>query len=118
MGRKKKVDAKPTLPFGKFKGRTLAEVMQAEPSYLAWFVESVEGCKDIKDLIYALPGFMEAQAKYYGEKCRRELTTRQIVEATVREMFAVEDVPGVEPSAEQIDDLCDRLFNAPPSDAS
>jgi len=115
MGRKKKVDKEPTFPFGKFKGVELKVVLRDEPSYLCWFMEAVEGCQDVKKAISALPGFQEEWVKYYQRKHHKELTTRYIVEETVREMFAVED--HVEPTSEQIDDLCDRLFHAPP-DAS
>jgi len=113
MGRKKKQDTEFVMPFGKFKGRTLKEVMQAEPSYLCWFTASIEGCQDIKEAIVALPGFREAQMQYYLQKHRKEMTTRNIVEDMVREMFAVEESP----NQETLDSLCDQLFNAPP-DAS
>jgi len=109
MGRKKKTDEEPTMPFGKHKGKTLAAVLREEPSYLCWFVESIEGCQDIKEAIVALPGFQEEWAKYYERKHRKELTTRQIVEDTVREMFADEQSP----SQETLDSLCDQLFNGP-----
>ncbi len=112
MGRKKKVDKELTFPFGKYKGKSLIVVMQEEPSYLCWFVQSIEGCQDIMEAFVALPGFQEEWAKYYQRKYRREMTTRQIVEDMVRDMFAGED--HAEPTPEQFDDLCDRLFNAPP----
>ena len=88
---------------------TLAAVLREEPSYACWFVESIEGCQDIKEAIVALPGFQEEWAKYYERKHRKELTTRQIVEDTVREMFADEQSP----SQETLDSLCDQLFNGP-----
>ena len=119
MGRKKKVDKELTFPFGKYKGVALATVLHEEPTYLCWFVESIEGCRDIKEAIVALSGFREAQVKYYEQKHRKELATRQVVEETVREMFGANEPSdtGQSPSPELIDDLCDRLFNAPP-DAS
>jgi hypothetical protein len=110
MGRKKKTDEEPTMPFGKHKGKTLAAVLREEPSYLCWLMEKVDGCEDIKQAISELPGFREEWAKYYERKYRKELTTRQVVEETVREMFAVEESP----NQETLDLLCDRLFNAPP----
>ncbi len=113
MGRKKKVDKELTFPFGKYKGVALVAVLREEPSYACWFVEAVEGCRDIKEAIAALPGFRKAYVKYYEQKHRKEMATRQIVEDTVREMFAV----GACPSQETLDSLCDKLFNAPP-DAS
>ena len=119
MGRKKKIDKEPTMPFGKHKGKALMAVMREEPSYLCWFVETIEGCRDIKEAIVALPGFRAEMTKHFERRHRKELTTRNLVEDTVRRMFAVEEPPGPAqpPSPEQIDDLCDRLFNAPP-DAS
>ena len=46
MSRKKKQE--PTvMPIGKHKGKTLAAVMQEEPSYLCWFFETVDGFEDI-----------------------------------------------------------------------
>ena len=114
MSRKKKTDDKElTLPFGKHKGKTLPVVLADEPSYLCWFVESVEGCRDIKEAIVALPGFREHWTKHQERKHRKEVTTRKLVEDTVRRMFEA----GQPPSPEQLDDLCDRLFNPPP-DAS
>ena len=85
-------------------------MLHEEPTYLCWFVESIEGCRDIKEAIVALPGFQEEWAKYYERKHRKELATRQVVEEMVREMFAVEESP----NQETLDSLCDRLFNAPP----
>ena len=32
------------MPFGKFEGQTLPWVYEQEPSYLAWFHETVDGC--------------------------------------------------------------------------
>jgi hypothetical protein len=121
MGRKKKTDKEPTMPFGKYKGVALTSVLREEPSYLCWFMETVEGCMDVKKAISELPGFREEWEKYYVRKHRKELTTRKLVEETVRRMFGVEGPAGSEqpPDAEQIDDLCDRLFNQPvPADAA
>jgi hypothetical protein len=110
MSRKKKADQEPTMPFGKHKGKTLAAVLQEEPSYLCWFMETVEGCGDVKKAIAGLPGFREEWEKYFQRRHRKELTTRQVVDETVRRMFAVEEPT----SPETLDSLCDRLFNAPP----
>jgi hypothetical protein len=112
MGRKKS-DKEPTFPFGKHKGRSLPAIMREEPSYLCWFVETVDGCPDIKEAIVALPGFREEQVKYDDRKHRRETTTRKLIGETVSRMMGDEQ----RLSPEQLDDLCDRLFNAPP-DAS
>jgi len=45
-----------TLPFGKFKGQTLRWVYEQEPSYLAWFHETVDGCEEAKEVIRAMDG--------------------------------------------------------------
>lgn len=114
MSRKKKTDDKEevTLPFGKHKGRTLPVVLAGEPSYLCWFMEKVEGCGEVKKAIAGLPGFREEWAKHQERKHRKEATTRQIVEETVRRMLGT----GQPPSPEQLDELCDRLFNPPAND--
>ena len=114
MGRKKKTDQEPTMPFGKHRGKTLAAVLREEPSYLCWLMEKVDGCEDIKKAISKLPGFREEWEKYYARKHRKELTTRQVVEETVRRMFGA-----AEPTrTETLDSLCDRLFNAPAEGAT
>jgi hypothetical protein len=43
---------------------------------------------------------------------RKELATRKLIEETVSRMLGVEKPP----SPEQLNDLCERLFN-PPTDA-
>jgi hypothetical protein len=75
-------------------------------------MEKVEGCGEVKKAIAVLPGFREEWAKHQERKHRKEATTRQIVEETVRRMMGRE-----QPCPESLDDLCDRLFNPPP-DAS
>ncbi len=113
MSRKKKADKEPILPFGKHRGKTLAAVLQEEPSYLCWFMEKVEGCGEVKKAIAGLPGFREEWAKHQERKRCKEANVRKVVEETVSRMLGVEQPP----SPEQLDDLCDRLFNPPP-DAS
>ena len=44
------------MPFGKFKGLTVALVYEREPSYSAWFHETVDGCEEVKETIRALDG--------------------------------------------------------------
>jgi hypothetical protein len=57
MARKKKAVPEPLEPlvprfaFGKFKGRTVEEVMRVESSYLAWFVGKIEGCDELKEAL-------------------------------------------------------------------
>ena len=63
MARKKKpvsVPLEPLVPrfaFGKFRGRTVEEVMRVESTYLAWFVDQVDGCEELKEAIKAHPRF-------------------------------------------------------------
>ena len=44
------------MPFGKFAGLTVALIYERQPSYLAWFHETVEGCPEIKEVIRGLDG--------------------------------------------------------------
>ncbi len=110
MGRKKKEknsDKEPTFPFGKHKGRTLAAVLQEEPSYLCWFVETVEGCEDVKQAILALPGFREEQARHYERKRRKEASVRKPAEGTVGRVLGAE-----QPTRQGTGDLYERLFRS------
>jgi hypothetical protein len=97
----------PRLPIGKHKGRTLAVVLQEEPSYLCWFVETVEGCEDIKQAILALPGFREEQAKHYERKHRKEASVQKLVEETVCQALGAEG-----PTRQGTGDLYERLFRS------
>ena len=81
------------MPFGKYKGETLTAVPREEPSYLCWLMEKVEGCMDVKKAVAGLPGFREEWEKYYVRKHRKELTTRKLVEETVRRMFGSRGQP-------------------------
>ena len=104
---RKKKQAEPILPFGKHKGKTLATVLQEEPSYLCWFVETVDGYNDLKEAIFALPDFQEKQAIHYARQRRKETATRQIIEESVCRILGIEQPT----SPKQLDLLCDRLFN-------
>ena len=64
-----------TLPFGKFKGQTLPWVYEQQPSYLAWFHETVDGCEEVKEAIRALDGIEAHLAAF-------RLRRRQPPEAT------------------------------------
>ena len=86
--------------------------LREEPSYLCWLMEKVDGCEDIKKAISELPGFREEWEKYFRRKHRKELTTRQMVEETVRRMIGAGQQPDTE-AAEALDDLCDWLFHEP-----
>jgi hypothetical protein len=90
------------MPFGKFKGQTLRWVYEKDPSYLAWFHETVEGCEDVKAVIRALDG-IEAHLAAFRERRRtlpRKLTpTQQEVEWLMGKF-----------SASTIDKVCEELF--------
>ncbi len=103
--RKAKKGKELRLPFGKHKGRTLREIMHEDPSYLAWFYDSVEDQQDIKAAMEALPEFPMQLAKYRERKEIRGKSIDRRIEETVSRMFAVE------PSPAQLDALCNRLFN-------
>ncbi len=52
MARKKRSQTEPLVPrlaFGKYRGRTVDEVMQVESTYLAWFVDEIDGCEEVKE---------------------------------------------------------------------
>jgi hypothetical protein len=90
-----------TMPFGKFKGQTLAWVYEQEPSYLAWFHETVDGCKEVKEAIRGLPG-IEAHLAAFRERhsLRKPLTsTQQEVEWLMGKF-----------TAETVDRVCEELF--------
>jgi uncharacterized protein (DUF3820 family) len=85
------------FPFGKFKGRTVAEVYREQPNYLAWFMEAVEPdsaeVMRIRAEIEKLPGIKKHLEQYHQKQLQAQWTQRS--------QFS--------PAA--IDDLCDRLFN-------
>ena len=74
--RKKKPQPQPLEPlvprfaFGKFRGRTVNEVMQVESSYLAWFMGQVDGCEELKETIKSHPRFSAVWKSY--QECRRK----------------------------------------------
>ena len=105
---RKTVRTPPTvMPFGKFRNRPLDEVFRVEPSYVAWFYETVDGNEEVKRAIAALPGFAARLAKYRERKGLKDKTIEQRIEEVVARMFAVEPTP------QETDALCDRLFNGP-----
>ena len=53
MSKKKQV-LKPGMPIGKHKGKAIAAILAEEPSYLAWFFDTVDGYDDVKQAIAAL----------------------------------------------------------------
>jgi hypothetical protein len=107
MGRKKKQDTEPVMPFGKYKGKSLATIVAEEPSYLCWFYDTVDGYEDVKREIAVLPEFPARLAKYRERKQLKDKTLEQRIEEVVARMFAVEPTPA------ELDALCDELFHGP-----
>ena len=102
---KKKKQEPPVMPFGKHKGRALSEILDEEPTYLAWFYDHVDGNEGLKEAIATLPEFPARLAKYRERKEIKNKTLDQKIEEVVARMFAVEPTP------QETDALCDRLFN-------
>src|SRR5208282_3939537 len=51
------------MPFGKYRGKPLSEILTCDPSYLAWFYCNVDGNEVIKRAIRALPGFRSPNSR-------------------------------------------------------
>ena len=92
------------MPFGKFKGELLSWVYELEPSYLAWFHETVAGCEKVKEAIRSLPG-IEAHLAAFQRKQRQPMP-RKPLSSTQQE---VEWLMG-KFSAQTVDEVCDELF--------
>ena len=103
---KKKKQEPPVMPFGKHRGRALSEILNEEPSYLAWFYDHVDGNEKLKQAIAALPEFPARLAKYRERKQLKDKSLEQRIEEVVCRMFAVD------PSPAEMDVLCDRLFRS------
>ena len=80
------------MPIGKYRDKPLTHVFAADPSYLAWFVSTVEGYEDVKEAIGELPDFEAHLAAYRSRQRNREWRKGK---------FSPQTVEGV----------CDRLFN-------
>ena len=104
MSKKKKRE--PTvMPFGKHKGKAISVVFAEEPGYLCWFHDVVDGNEELKQAIAALPEFPARLAKYRERKGLKDKTLNQRIEEVVARMFAVEPTP------QETDALCERLFH-------
>jgi hypothetical protein len=87
------------MPFGKFEGQTLRWVYEQEPSYLAWFHETVEGCEEIKEAIRGLEG-IEAHLEAFRQKRRQRVAaSREEVEWLTGKF-----------TSQTIDAVCEELF--------
>jgi hypothetical protein len=93
-----------TLPFGKFKGQTLSWVYEQQPSYLAWFHETVDGCENVKEAIRALDG-IETHLVAFRQKQRQPLPQKPLTSTQQQ----VEWLMG-KFTTQTIDTVCDQLF--------
>ena len=82
------------MPFGKFAGLTVALVYERQPSYLAWFHETVDGYEELKEAIRALDGIETHLAAFRrrGQASSRKLTPTQQQIERLMEKFAVDTV--------------------------
>ena len=103
--RKEKKGKELRLPFGRFKGRTLVDVMREEPSYLCWFHDTVEDRRELKAAMEALPDFPARLAAYRERRSVKQRTLEETIEDVVTRMFRVEPTQG------EVDRLCDELFD-------
>ena len=97
----------PRMPFGKFRNKPVSDVLRRDPSYLAWFCDTVDGNEGVKQAIRALPGFSEASRRY---SLRKNVGMPQ-----VRPPVEEAELPnmGVDPrlSREDLDRLCKEVFD-------
>jgi hypothetical protein len=90
------------MPFGKFAGIAVPLVYEQQPSYLAWFHETVQGCEEVKAVIRGLDG-IETHLTAFRKRPQpppKQLTpTQQQVEWLMGKF-----------TTETIDAVCDELF--------
>ena len=72
------------MPIGKYRDKPLACIFAADPSYLAWFVSTVEGYDDVKEAIRELPDFEAHLAAYRSRQRNREWKEGQVQPADRR----------------------------------
>ena len=80
------------MPIGKYRDKPLTNVFAIDPSYLAWFVSTVEGYDDVKEAIQALPAFDAHLTAYHSRQRNREWWKGKF-------------------SPQTVDGVCDQLFN-------
>ena len=90
----------PKMPFGKHRGKPISEVFRQDPSYLAWFCDTVDGNEVLKQAIRALPGF--SKGKYFSQRKPSES----------QQEFDLPNM-GVDPSlsCEDLDRLCWEILH-------
>jgi hypothetical protein len=86
----------PRFTFGKFRGRTVDEVMRVESSYAAWFADKIDSCLELKDAIKSHPLFPAAWERYV----ERQRRIQQNIEWKQGSF-----------SQPTLENLCDELFN-------
>ena len=89
------------MPFGKFRGLTIALIYEKEPSYLAWFHETMAGCVEVKEVIRGLDD-METHLAAFRQRPQelpRLSPTQQQVEWLMGKF-----------SASTLDLVCEELF--------
>jgi hypothetical protein len=96
----------PRMPCGKHRGKPVSEVFRQDPSYLAWFCDTVDGSHGIKRAIRALPGFSVASGKCFSQQ--KPSASKPDQEFDLPNM-------GVDPglSREQLDRLCWEIVHPP-----
>ena len=85
------------MPFGKYRGKPLSEILKCDPSYLAWFYCNVDGNEVIKRAIRALPGFRSPNSR----------RTTQPVGSSFDDSFCID--PRL--SREDLDRLCREILH-------
>ncbi len=97
-----------TMPFGKYAFLTVALIYEKDPSYLAWFHDTVDGCEDIKELIRSLPGIEAHLATFRQKQLWRQGRLSQQQPATPAQQ-EFEWLMG-KFSTETVDLVCSELF--------
>ena len=89
------------LPFGKFKGKTINFVMEEQPNYLAWFVDTIKGHDGLVEQIKTHTQFPQAWVEYMERQIRTMPKERREEMEWQAGRF----------SQQTIDDLCNRFFD-------
>jgi len=89
------------LPFGKFKGKTINFVMEEQPNYLAWFVDTIKGHDGLVEQIKTHTQFPQAWAEYMERQIRTMPRERREAMEWQAGRF----------SQQTIDELCNRIFD-------
>ena len=93
------------MPFGKHKGQACKKSSRRNLVTSAGSTTPWTATRRLKEAIAALPEFPARLAKYRERKGLKDKTLEQRIEEVVARMFAVEPTP------QETDDLCDRLFH-------